>query len=477
MNETKRVKKKKRKINRILTIILLVTVLIFFCLIFYINIIPFLYTIIALVLFVSIIFGIAILNFRKKKIIRIIGYTLSLIIISILTFVGIYLFNTVGFLFNMTDGDYAIKNYNVIVLNTSDYEKINELKNKSVGISETSKSDELEKAKDKIKKKVKVNYEEYEDLDELVNSLIEKESDSIILEDSEMSLIEEQNKEHYDMFKTIYEIEIKNDIEDLKSAININKEPFNIYISGIDTFGSINSSSRSDVNMVLTINPKTEKILITWIPRDYYVKINESIYKDKLTHAGIYGIDSSIYAIENLLNININYYVKVNFTSVIKVVDLLGGISVYNDETFTSQDGFTYKKGNINLNGEKALSFVRERKNVTGGDLGRGKNQTKVLEALIDKAMSPKIITKYNSLLKSLDGAFITNMNQNTMISFIKEEISDKRNWTIESNTLLGVDSYEYTYSYRNSQLYVMKPNEESLKNGINKIKEIVNQK
>ena len=474
MNETRRTKKKKRRINKILTIILLVTVLIFFGLIFYINIIPILYSLIALVLVMALVLGIVLLNFRKKKIIRIIGYTSSIILSSLLIFIEIYLFNTVGFLFNMTDGNYALKNYNVIVLNTSEYSKIKELKNKDMGISETSKSEELDEAKSKISKKVKVNYEEYEDLNGLVDSLIENEVDSIILEDSEMSLIEEQNKEHYDLFKTIYEVEIKNNIEDLKSAININKEPFNIYISGIDTFGSINASSRSDVNMVVTVNPKSEKLHITWVPRDYYVNINDSIYKDKLTHAGIYGIDSSIYALENLLDIDINYYVKVNFTSVIEVVDLLGGIEVYNDESFTSQDGFYYKKGNIKLNGEKTLSFVRERKNVTGGDLGRGKNQIKVLEALIEKATSPSIIVKYNSLLKSLDGAFITNMNQNTMISFIREEISNTRNWNMTSNTLVGTDSLEYTYSYRNTALYVMKPNDESVNAAKNKIQEVM---
>lgn len=474
MNETRKTKKNKRKIHKIITIILLVTVLIFFGLIFYINVIPILYSLILLIVVMALVFGIILLNFRKKKILRIIGYTLSIILSSILIFVEIYLLNTVGFLFNMTDGDYTIKNYNVIVLNTSEFKKVKDLKNKDLGISETSKSEELEEAKNKIEKKVKLNYEEYEDLNELVNSLVEKEVDSILLEDSEMSLIEEQNKSHYDLFKTIYEVEIRNNIEDLKSAININKEPFNIYISGIDTFGSINSSSRSDVNMVVTVNPESEKLHITWIPRDYYVKINDSSYKDKLTHAGIYGIDSSVYALENLLDININYYVKVNFTSVIEVVDLLGGVTVYNDESFTSQDGFYYKKGNIKLNGEKALSFVRERKNVTGGDLGRGKNQIKVLEALINKAMSPSIIVKYNSLLKSLDGAFITNMNQNTMISFIREEMSNTRNWNMTSNTLVGTDSLEYTYSYRNTELYVMKPDSESVDDAINKIKEIM---
>jgi len=477
MNETKGNKKKKRKINRILTIILLVTVLIFFGLIFYINLIPIIFTILALILMLAIIFGIIVLNFKKKRIFRIIGYTLSIFIISIMTFIEIYLFNTLGFLFNMTDGDYSLHNYNVIVLNNNSYKNIEDLKNKDIGISETTDGEELDKAKKKIDKKVNVNYNEYEDLNSLIKALTDEETDGIILEDSEMSLIEEENKEVYDLFEVIYEIEIKNDINDLKSAININKEPFNIYISGIDTFGKINSSSRSDVNIVVTVNPKTEKMLITWIPRDYYVSINNSKYKDKLTHAGIYGIDSSIYAVENLLNIDMNYYVKVNFTSVIELVNILGGITVYNDEAFTTIDGVYFKEGNITLNGEDTLAFVRERKNLSEGDLGRGKNQIKVLEALLNKAMSKDIIKKYNSLLKSLEDAFVTNMSQNTMLGFIRKEVSKRRNWQIESNTLLGTDSYEYTYSYKNSELYVMKPNENSVKDGINKINNILNNK
>ena len=194
--------------------------------------------------------------------------------------------------------------------------------------------------------------------------------------------------------------------------------------------------------------------------------------KDKLTHAGIYGVDSSIYAIEKLLDTKINYYVKVNFTSVIKAIDVLGGITVYNDETFTSEDNFKYPKGEITLDGERALSFVRERHHVTGGDLGRGKNQIKVLEAVINKARSKAIITKYNSLLKTLEGSFTTNASQSVMLGFVKKEIQSPRNWQIESQILTGSDGYEYTYSYKNNKLYVMIPDEESVNNAINKIKE-----
>lgn len=470
MNENKLKKRKKRKINRIISILLLVVVLIFFSMIFYINIIPIIYTIIALIIMLALCFGLIILNFRKKKILRIIGYFFSIILIAIMLFGVFYLYNTLGFLFNVTKGDYAIKTYNILVSKESNYKKIKDLDDEEIGINESSIIDSLKEVEDNLQNKIDYEFEKYEDVNSLIEALYNDEVDAIILENSEIELLKEHNQSLYEKIESIYKIEIKNDIKDLKAAVNINKEPFNIYLSGIDTFGKINSSSRSDVNMILTVNPKSEKILITWIPRDYYVSINSSKYKDKLTHAGIYGIDSSIYGVEKLLNIDINYYVKVNFTSLIDIVDLFNGITINNEKAFYSTGGVYFKEGNINLNGEKTLTFVRERKNIAEGDVGRGKNQIKVIKALMNKAMSPSIIKNYNNLLNSLDGAFVTNMNHATMLGFIRKEIQSPRDWKIESNILSGTDSYEYTYTYKNTELYVMKPNEDSVNDAQDKI-------
>jgi len=461
MNEGKVVKKKKKRIiNKIITLLLLVTILIFFGIIFYINVIPVLYTIGALLIVLLITGGLTLLNLSKKKGCRIIGYFFSILITFILIFIQIYLFNTLGFLFNITNGDYAINTYNLVVLKNSQFDDIKDLKNETIGISDTSLSDSFEEAQEKISDKVQVKYNNYEDTNSLVDGIIDEEVSGILIENSELELLKEQDVTKYDLLDSIYKIEIKNDIKTLKDAVNINREPFNVYISGIDTYGNINANSRSDVNMVMTVNPKEEKILITWIPRDYYVNINNSTYKDKLTHAGIYGIDSSIYAVEKLFDIDINYYVKVNFTSVISVVDLLDGITVNNDEAFRSSTGIYFKKGKITLNGEETLTYVRERKTVSGGDLGRGKHQIMVLEAIMNKAMSPSIIKNYNSLLNSLEGAFVTNMSHTTMLGFIKKELQSPRNWQMESSTLTGTDSLEYTYSYKKTQLYVMKPDQ-----------------
>ncbi len=473
MQELRKSRRRKRKTSKVFTILLLLVILVFFSIMFYLNIIPILFTILALVITLGITFLIIKCNFSRKKGFRLIGYFFSTIIIFIMAYILIYLFNTLGFLIDATNGDFTIKTYNVLVLKESSYNDITDLDNKNIGISETVTDDSLDKAKDKLSKKVKLNYNKYEDSNTLVTALYNKKIESIILEDSELSLLEENDYEKFEGLKVIYKIEIKNDIKSLKDAVNINKDTFNLFISGIDTYGKINSSSRSDVNILVTVNPKDEKILITWIPRDYYVNINKSKYKDKLTHAGMYGIDSSVYAIENLLDVNINYYVKVNFTSVIDIVDALEGITVYNDETFTTNENITFRKGEITLNGEKALSFVRDRKHVTGGDIGRGKNQIKVLEALLNKAMSPDIIKNYNKLINSLKGAFVTNMNQSAMLGFIKKEIQSPRDWQIESITLEGTNAYEYTYTYKNHKLYVMLPDEDMVNEVKEKIKSL----
>lgn len=469
-------KKKKKILSIIVTSLLGIIFIVLTGLLIYLNVLPLLILILVIILLLALLIGMFFLNFSKKKGLRIIGIFLSIILGVSVIFVEVYLGSTIGFLEGITNGNYSLKTYEVVVLKDSEYKKLKDLNNKDVFTKDDKDDEELKKGKDKISKKVKLNYINKDDVSEMIYSLINNEVDAVLVEKSELDLIKD-DEESYSKLKVIYRVTIKDDIKDILNKVDINKDSFNIYVTGMDTYGKISQTSRSDVNIVITVNPKTEKILITWVPRDYYVKINNSSYKDKLTHAGIYGIDTSIYALENLLDTEINYYFKVNFTSVVKIIDLLEGIEVYNDETFTTNDNFTFNKGMVKLNGEEALSFVRDRKHVTGGDLGRGKNQVKVLEAVIKKASSPKIITKYTSLLNSLDGAFLTNMPLNTMKSFIRKEISKRRDWNFESNTLNGTDGSEFTYSYKNQKLYVMIPYEDSVSDAQNKIKEILEEK
>lgn len=278
--------------------------------------------------------------------------------------------------------------------------------------------------------------------------------------------------------RIIYTIDINKKIENIEKPVTTNKEPFTIYISGIDTYGSISTTSRSDVNILVTINPNTGTILLTSIPRDYYVRLHGTTgYKDKLTHAGIYGIDMSTSTIEDLIGIDINYYVRVNFNTLIKVIDEIGGIDIYSDINFTAwtDKSCKFSEGTNSVGGKCALAFSRERYSYQSGDRHRGQNQQAVITAIIKKVSSDKnLILKYNNILDSLNGTFQTNMQLEDITNLIKNQIDNNTNWNIESISLDGYDSSNYTYSYSGSKLYVMEPNYTTIETAKNKITEVL---
>lgn len=253
-------------------------------------------------------------------------------------------------------------------------------------------------------------------------------------------------------------------------GIDVTTEPFNVYISGIDVYGDIDQESRSDVNLIATVNPNTHKILLTTTPRDYYVTIPgiSGDQRDKLTHAGIYGIDKSIATLENLYNTTIPFYVRVNFTSVEEIVDVLGGVEVESELAFTTgkESGaiVEVKEGTNYFNGEEALAFVRERKALPTGDNQRGKNQQALLTGLIQEVMSPKIILHANSIINSIAGNADTNMSEKQIKSLIRMQLNDMEGWEIESIAATGDDSgMQYCYSYSGGPLYVTIPDENSV--------------
>lgn len=255
----------------------------------------------------------------------------------------------------------------------------------------------------------------------------------------------------------------------------VTDEPFNVYISGIDVYGDITKESRSDVNLIATVNPKTHKILLTTTPRDYYVEIpgvseGES---DKLTHAGIYGIDTSIATLENLYETEIPFYVRVNFTSVEEIVDVMGGVDVESELAFTTGEEsgaiVDVKEGTNHFTGKEALAFVRERKAFASGDNQRGKNQQALLTGLIKKAMSPMILFRANGMINSVTGNAETNMSEAQIKSLIRMQLDDMKGWEIESVAAAGDSSTkQYCYSYSGGSLYVTVPDWSS----VNEIKE-----
>lgn len=398
--------------------------------------------------------------------------TFFIIILAILIFL---LNKTFKFLNNLVDDGYIIENYSVIVLSNDKYNELEDIKEKTLGYYSPEVT-HTQEALDILDDKISTDKQEYEDYGTLTSSLYNEDIDAMIMEESYRAIIEETNEKFSEETKVIYTIEVKVKSENTVKNVDVSKDTFNIYISGIDTYGKISSVSRSDVNIIATVNPTTNQILLTTIPRDYYVQLDGTTgYKDKLTHAGIYGIDKSIKTLENLLDIEINYYVKVNFSSVEKIVDVLGGVEVYSEYTFTGHNGTKYSHGYNKVNGKQALEFARTRKTVTGGDRTRGQNQQALIQAMLNKTMSKEIITKYTSVLSSLEGTFQTNIPTDKITELVKKQIDTMASWTLTSIGLDGSDGSEYTYSYSGQKLYVMIPNEETIENAKQKIKEVTN--
>ena len=474
--------KKKIKYNAIIFTIICLIALLFIAFIIKANILPLKYFLLGILLLGLIIFLIWFLLFfkRKKKSKKrdIIAYIISGLLVSALLFIFLYLNNTINFFGGFNDNKYKEENYVVVVLKDNNYNEINDLNNKNIGYV-PSQLNNIEDAIKKLDEVVKVDKNKYEQYDNMFKDLIDKKIDSLLVEDSYLKLLEE-NTDYLDYIKTIYTITISTEIDTASKSVDVTKDTFTIYISGIDTYGKIASVSRSDVNIIATINPTTKQVLLISIPRDYYVQLHGTTgYKDKLTHAGLYGIDTSIATIEDLLHTDVNYYYRVNFSTLEKVVDALGGVDVYSQYTFNSsvESGGTYHftKGYNHMNGNQSLAFSRERHALPGGDRARGENQKAVIDGIIRKATSASIITKYNSLLNSLKGTFQSNMDENDITKLIKMQLNDMAKWNITSYSLDGSDASDYTYSYQHQKLYVMKPNSETLDKAISLIDGVIN--
>ena len=259
-----------------------------------------------------------------------------------------------------------------------------------------------------------------------------------------------------------------------EDAVDVTSKPFNIYISGMDTTGKITEEARSDVNMIITVNPKTHKVLMTSIPRDYLVELQNG-EKDKLTHTGLMGIDETTSDVEDLLGIKINYYVKVNYNTLKDLVNSIGGITINSDKAFISYIGkYRFVEGENQLDGAKALAYARERHAYSDGDNHRVRNQQEVLKAIVKKLTgSTTLLTRYNKILKYLAPTMEMNLTSAEVKALVKFQLGKNPKWKFESNSLEGFDAFSTVYSAGNQQLYVMKPDEESIKKARQKIKEI----
>lgn len=480
--QTRNTKKKKKAllIGRIIAAFLILLSAIFVTAISICNILPPKYRVLLqLVLFFIVFFNSWFLISKKFRLwIKSISIFISTIIILVLGIGLFYIERTYNFLDKIRDRGYITEKYYVMINSESSITKIEDLKDKKVG----TYNEHLELYDEAIKKYKELggdNLIEYQAVDMMARDLMKNEIEAIIISESHRETMDSDLEEFTAKTKELKEIDIKVKKENTLEHPNINvqKEIFTIFLAGSDSRGGISKRSNCDVNMLITINPNTYEILMVSLPRDYYVQLHGTTgYKDKLTHAGYYGVDMSINTIQDLMNVKIDYYVKVGFSTVTKLVDIIGGIDVYSDKAFTpwTNNKVYIKKGVNHMNGEMALAFARERKTYSGGDRHRIQNQQDVISAIIKKMTGEKLdmLRNYTKILDALTDCLETNLSSKDIMNLVNLQLDKKPKWTIKTYNVNGSDSSGYTYSYGNStKLWVMQPNMDT----VNKASEYIN--
>lgn len=406
--------------------------------------------------------------------------TVVLVIFSLVSLIGIFGFKQMIDItnrMNQTAGFSEVE-MSIVVPKESDIKDVSQLTSVQAPTKVDKNNIEILMSALKKDKKVDVKVDDIASYQEAYDNLKSGKSKAMVLSGSYASLLESVDSNYASNLKTIYTYKIKK--KNSNSANQVDSKVFNIYISGIDTYGPISTVSRSDVNIIMTVNMNTHKILLTTTPRDAYVKIpgGGADQYDKLTHAGIYGVETSEQTLEDLYGIKIDYYARINFTSFLKLIDQLGGVTVYNDQAFT-QGKFDFPVGDIQMNSEQALGFVRERYDLDGGDNDRGKNQEKVISAILNKLASLKSVSNFTSIVNNLQDSVQTNMSLNTINALANTQLESGSKFTVTSQAVTGTGSTGQLTSYAmpNSSLYMMRLDNSSVASASQTIKNLMEEK
>lgn len=405
--------------------------------------------------------------------------TVLLVVFSIIAAVSLFAFKSlVDVAHNMNEtASYSEIEMSVVVPSNSSVNDVSDLTSVQAptdadgsNINELLSHIKSEKGVDLATEKVDSYQAAYE-------NLVNGSSQAMVFNSAYSSLLEMSYENFQSNLKTIYSYKIKTSIKDEAKAHDSNV--FNIYISGIDTYGSISTVSRSDVNLILTVNMNTHKILMTETPRDAYVKIPDggADQYDKLTHAGIYGVETSEKTLENLYGITIDYYARLNFDSFLKLIDALGGITVYNSQAFTSLHGnYEFPVGNVTLDSDKALGFVRERYSLEHGDYDRGNNQMKVIQAILNKLTSLNSVSNYSTIISNVQDSIQTDMKLDTMMKLVNTQLDSGKKFTVTSQEVTGTGSTGELTSYAmpSSSLYMIKLDDASVAKASQAIKDVM---
>lgn len=468
---------------------------------------------IAVILVMIVLIGFAIaLQFHRKT--RLISSILLIIFTVVFVTGNYYLLRSSNTLEKMTASETSTDVIALYVLKTDSASELADISGSKIGILKALDRKNTDAALAAASKKTgeKLTTQEYENSDQLVNALVGKKVQAILLNSAYLALVNEaeDGSSAADEVKSVwtYEIERKLEIqaqntgskeedttektetksdstkndaeakedstESKKTEKSITDSSFVLYVSGNDSEGELKANGRSDVNMLIAVNPQTGKILLVNTPRDYYVTLAGIGELDKLTHAGIYGVDESMRTLSGLYGIPIQYYVKLNFTGFEEIIDALGGVTVESDVDFTVAN-WHYVVGENNLSGIEALAFARERYSFATGDRQRGKNQQAVIRGVVKKVCSPAILTNYLDLLHAAEGTVETNMAMNDITALVKYQLDKGINWDIESISADGTGDQKHCYSAGGSG-YVMIPDQASVDAVKAKLNEILNE-
>lgn len=330
----------------------------------------------------------------------------------------------------------------------------------------------------------------YDSMTALADALYDDEVDAILINQGYVDLLTEKDgyTDFRDQTRVLYTYTTTHEVDPIVPNTSITKEPFVVYCSGIDArVDDISAKSRSDVNILAVVNPTTKQILLVNTPRDYYLPLARNGELDKLTHAGLYGIDESMKVLGNLYGVQADYYVRVNFAGLVKIVDALGGVDIESDANFScvpmeTPDGngdytyqkYSFTKGINHVNGSQALAFARERKVFADGDNRRGQHQMTVIKAIVNKACSSAVLTKYQELLKAASDAFITNMPYADISSLVQMQLGDMADWNITTYAVSGEGSTEYCYAL-GDKAWVMIKDSSKVNTAKNMIQQVIN--
>lgn len=399
------------------------------------------------------------------------GTVLAVIMIAILAFGGFYINKTRSAISNISGETTEVTQMAVYVKNDDAADSVEATAGYTYGILSSLDRENTDGAVAHLNSEfgTEVQTKEYAGLTELADGILNGEVNAMLLNSGYLSVYEDMDgyTDFSTKIKEVGTVDVESTIQSAEESTPI--EPittanggkvYTIYLSGIDTRGEMTAKSRSDVNIIATVNTDTHEILLVSTPRDYFVPLSISGgAPDKLTHAGIYGINVCMDTLGMLYDIDINYYFRINFGGFVKVIDALGGITVNSDYDFDSKNilGYHFNKGENYVNGEQALIFARERYAFQEGDRQRGKNQMEVIRGVVKKALSPEILTSYSSILSSLDGCFGTNITYEEIAQILQQQLTNGGDWTIVSYSVNGTGATEKPYSM-SQKAYVMDP-------------------